>query len=157
MLREHPEFTETLSRLAGKVELGVKAFFDRAVFRARVAEERGIEAEAPASGRAYMQQKQLERELDEAARTFVAECARASHDSLAATADDGRINPAQPFAAARANQEMLLNAAYLVLSADEQRFVDVLDSLRERYALQGVTYELTGPWPPYNFVGERDE
>jgi hypothetical protein len=157
MLAEHPEFRETLSRLEGKVELGVKAFFDRAVFRARFAEQRGVDAEAPVSGRAYMQQKQLEREIDEAGRTFVAACARDSHGALAAAAEDGRVNPVQLVAPTRGDQEMVLNGAYLVPTADEQRFIDALDSLRERYALDGVAYELTGPWPPYNFVGERDE
>ena len=157
MLADHPEFRETLSRLEGKVELGVKAFLDRGVLRARLADQRGGEADVPASGRAYMQRKQLERELDERARAFAGECARDSHDALAAAAEDGRINATQPFAAPHADRELLLNGAYLVPAADEQRFVAALESLRERYGVDGVTYELTGPWPAYNFVGERDE
>ena len=157
MLAGHPEFAETLSRLEGKVELGVKGFLDRDAFRKHLDAQRRGAADAPESGRAYMQRKQLERELDEAARAFAVECAEISHQQLTVAAEAGRMNAAQPFAVTQPNQEMLLNGAYLLRSDDEQRFADALAALRERYAAEGVTYKLTGPWPPYNFVGESDE
>ena len=31
-------------------------------------------------------------------------------------------------------------------------FERALAELRSRYEPDGVRYELTGPWPPYNFV-----
>jgi len=46
---------------------------------------------------------------------------------------------------------MLLNGAYLV-ERGETRLDEAVRNLEQRYGERGVTYELTGPWPPYNFV-----
>jgi hypothetical protein len=46
---------------------------------------------------------------------------------------------------------MLLNGAYLV-RRDDGRLREVVAELESLYGPHGVTYELTGPWPPYNFV-----
>jgi hypothetical protein len=50
---------------------------------------------------------------------------------------------------------MVLNGAYLV--ADRKRFERelALDASERRES--GVELELTGPWPPYNFVPEETE
>ena len=52
--------------------------------------------------------------------------------------------------------EMLLNAAYLV---EAQRVADLREraaELAERHAAVGARIELTGPWPPYNFVPDGE-
>jgi hypothetical protein len=46
---------------------------------------------------------------------------------------------------------MLMNAAYLV-PAGGARLRQAVDELAARYGERGVTFEVTGPWPPYNFV-----
>jgi hypothetical protein len=51
--------------------------------------------------------------------------------------------------------EMVLNAAYLVRTSREDAFREALDQLHAAYAPQGVDFELTGPWPPYNFVADE--
>ncbi len=48
---------------------------------------------------------------------------------------------------------MLLNAAYLVRRGDEGLAREVA-SLHAEHATNGYAFELTGPWPPHNFVGE---
>jgi hypothetical protein len=50
---------------------------------------------------------------------------------------------------------MLLNGAYLVPDGDE-RFAAEVALLAEEHAAAGITFELTGPWPPYNFAEEVD-
>ena len=52
---------------------------------------------------------------------------------------------------------MILNGAYLVASGEEQQLREAVQELEERFGADGVTYELTGPWPPYNFAGEDPE
>jgi hypothetical protein len=56
-----------------------------------------------------------------------------------------------------AGGEMILNGAYLVVSGEEQQLREAVQELEERFGADGVTYELTGPWPPYNFAGEDPE
>jgi hypothetical protein len=79
------------------------------------------------------------------------ECARASHERLAAAAEEARANPPQPPELSGRTDEMLLNGAYLV-RRDDGRLTDAVDELQSLYGPRGVTYEVTGPWPPYNFV-----
>ncbi len=146
MLGDRPELATQLARLEGLLEFGVKAVLDPQVLRARLEEAREVDADE-GSGRAYMLRKRLARELDEEVQTFAAGCADASHEHLAAAAVDARVNPAQ-------SPEMILNGAYLVGAARELR--KALDELGERFGSDGVAYELTGPWPPYNFAGEEE-
>ena len=47
---------------------------------------------------------------------------------------------------------MLLNGAYLVAREREHEFEEASASLREQWEESGFELELTGPWPPYNFV-----
>ena len=74
-----------------------------------------------------------------------------SHERLAAVAEEARANPPQPAELSGRTEEMLLNGAYLV-PRDDGRLRDVVAELESLYGPRGVTYELTGPWPPYNFV-----
>jgi hypothetical protein len=50
---------------------------------------------------------------------------------------------------------MFLNAAYLVPAGDDGLRGEV-DALCRAYAGLGLSFEVTGPWPPYSFVGTRE-
>jgi hypothetical protein len=152
MLRERPELAADLARLDGAEELGVKAFLDTAVLRARLEGARGSDV-AAGSGRAYMLRKRLERELDTELRTFAAACADESHARLAAASLDARANPTQ--APEVAGGDMILNGAYLVRVDAEKELRAAVADLAGRYGDDGVSYDVTGPWPPYNFVDEE--
>jgi hypothetical protein len=47
-----------------------------------------------------------------------------------------------------------LKAAYLVDKAREDDFRRVLEEIGRDYEPFGFRFELTGPWPPYSFVGD---
>ena len=49
---------------------------------------------------------------------------------------------------------MFLNGAYLVAADREGEFRAALEELEKEHGPRGASYELTGPWPPYNFVDE---
>jgi gas vesicle protein GvpL/GvpF len=150
MLRDHDRLGPTLERLRGTVELGVKGFLDPARFRARRGEE---EPEGSTeSGRAYLMRKQRDRELTEDIRAFHAACAQESHQLLAAAARESRLLPLQPPEVSPHDGDMFLNAAYLVDGRGDAQIRSRLADLESAYREDGVGYELTGPWPPYNFV-----
>jgi Gas vesicle synthesis protein GvpL/GvpF len=150
MLRENAHLSGVLERLGGRVELGVKAFLDVAAFESRHAGEG--EEEAGEGGRAYLLRKQHERRVADARASFTAACAQESHERLAAAAEESRANPLHLPEVSGGAGEMLLNGAYLVRSADEGAFREALADLEARFGPDGVRYQLTGPWPPYNFV-----
>jgi hypothetical protein len=47
---------------------------------------------------------------------------------------------------------MLLNAACLVDASELERLRGLVAEFESRYRELDVRVELTGPWPPYNFV-----
>jgi hypothetical protein len=146
LARQGPFLAELLHRLEGKVELGVKAYFTPAERSEGTPEEGDSE-----SGRAYLLRRQAERRSSVEAEQFRAACAQASHERLAAVATEARANPPQQPELSGRNEAMLLNGAYLV-ERDDRRIHDVVDELHALYGESGVAYEVTGPWPPYNFV-----
>jgi|tagenome__1003787_1003787.scaffolds.fasta_scaffold20756668_3 hypothetical protein len=136
--------TGLLAAFEGKVELGVKVYFDRAS-----AVERGAgEAE---SGQDYLRRRQAEKTASGEADAFAVDCARTSHEHLSAASLDARSNRPQASELSGRTEQMLLNGAYLVERGDA-RLEQALRELEASFGEQGVTYELTGPWPPYNFV-----
>ena len=155
MLLERPDFADLLSRLDGAVELGVKGYLDPAAFRQRLAAGRSGDEDA-AGGRAYMQRKQQEREQDVAASSFAADCAQESHERLGAAANAARANPLQRPEAVGPDRVMVLNAAYLVRADEIDGFRAELTALERAFGANGVSYELTGPWPPYNFAQDDE-
>jgi hypothetical protein len=152
MLSDRSELAAELARLEGLQELGVKAFIDTAVLRKRLRAAREVDG-AQDSGRAYLQRKLLEREFEDELLSFAATCADRSHETLAAAAADARVSPTQ--APEIAGGDMILNGAYLVPFGGEEKLRDAVAALEARYGADGVSYELTGPWPPYNFVDEE--
>jgi hypothetical protein len=75
----------------------------------------------------------------------------ATHTRLLAAADEGMLGPLQTPELSGRSEEMLLNAAYLV-PARAGRFEGAVAELQREYGELGVSFEVTGPWPPYNFV-----
>jgi hypothetical protein len=111
---------------------------------------------APVTGRAY-----LERRLDERARAaqeaaVVEEALREAHTRFLVLAEDGVLNRPQPRELTGRDDEMVLNAAYLV-AADDTSLVDEVAAAGDRYRELGLVFEITGPWPPHNFVEPGDE
>jgi hypothetical protein len=139
------ELRVALDRVRGCVEIGVKLWADRARFEA------APDATAAASGRAYLERRRTEqssaRHAAEAMRSVAAE----SHRRLLARAVDGVSNRPQPRELTGRREAMLLNGAYLVDDGGEALAAEAA-KLRDELATNGVTVEVTGPWPPHNFV-----
>ena len=50
--------------------------------------------------------------------------------------------------------ELAARLAFLVRREGFEAFRDAAERLAARYTPLGFRFELTGPWPPYNFTGE---
>jgi gas vesicle protein GvpL/GvpF len=151
--RERPALERALGELEGRQEWGAKLLADPAALRERV-QVPDADAEEPAAGAgaAYLKQRRAEREIREEVRALARDLAEDVHERLAALAVDAVTRPPQNRDLSRHEGEMLLNAAYLVESARVDELRGAVAELEERYAPLGARVELTGPWPPYNFV-----
>jgi Gas vesicle synthesis protein GvpL/GvpF len=132
-----------LAQLDGKREWGVKATLDRERLRAAVEDRDATAAlEGASPGTAFFARKRLERDLDDQAKALAGRLAADAHLRLAAVADESVRDGGA-----------LLKSSYLVDRDRERPFRDALDEVAAAGARYGFRYELTGPWPPYSFVG----
>jgi Gas vesicle synthesis protein GvpL/GvpF len=146
-----------LEYVRGQVEVGVKAFLDSERFGENQAaqndavRELGAQASPEGGGRAYLERRRVEQLVAAERERFKSESAREIHARLLGAARAGVPLPLQAPEMSNRADEMLFNGAYLV-AAQQRLFKDVLESLVRDYGESGAQFELTGPWPPYNFV-----
>jgi Gas vesicle synthesis protein GvpL/GvpF len=157
MLAERRTALDTaLEALDGRQEWGVKLLADRAAIEAaarrRAPQPLDDELAGRSEGGAYMLRRREERELRAAADRLAGDLAEDVHARLQDWASDAVVNPPQNRELSGHEGDMLLNAAYLVEAAKVERLRDVVAELQERHRELGARLELTGPWPPYNFV-----
>lgn len=148
---------DALASVRGKVERGVKAFADRDALsaglgtRSDAVREQEQRVEAAQGGRKYMEERRLQQLLDDELARARSDYASSIHARLLEAAEDGVLNPPQSPELSGRDEQMLLNGAYLVPAAAGD-FDAAFEALAREYGALGVTLELTGPWPPYNFV-----
>lgn len=149
LARDRDDLAATLEQLRGKREWGVKSVVDRERLGQAVhasdprAAELAEAAEAKPAGTAYLGRKRLERHLEARADELAARLAGEAHERLASVADRAVL--------ARSPG---LKGAYLVDEARDDDFRRVLEDVGREHEQFGIRFELTGPWPPYSFVGE---
>jgi hypothetical protein len=139
------EFVEGLDRVAGRAEWGVKAYAIEIAGPAPSA--------APTSGVAYLQKRRAQLTAQSEGLESAAREASAVHASLAHFAAGARRHAPQDRRLSGAETAMVLNGAYLVDSDRIVEFGHLVSALSKCHA--AVRLELTGPWPPYSFIGEE--
>jgi hypothetical protein len=158
---QEPLLLEELSALAGRREWGAKVFVDedrfaeafKEVSQAGAPEGEELDAGRTSSaGAAYMAALGRERKVSERLQEFGDSAVQEIHAQFEAIADKAHANPLQRPELHGRKEHMWLNGVYLVRREREEEFAQVADLLRERWSASGFDVELTGPWPPYNFV-----
>jgi hypothetical protein len=148
--REREPLTRALARLERRQEWGVKLLVDGDRLAATAAPA-GDHAQGE-GGAAYLARRRNERQAREAARALAMQIVDDVDASLRAHAVDAVRLPAQNRELSGHTGDMVLNAAYLVDADATRALHDAVDELQQRHSQLGAQIELTGPWPPYNFV-----
>lgn len=155
--RERVALTEALAAVEGRLEWAVKVLVDQRALREAALKEAGAseldpDPEHEGEGSSYLRRRRLERETRAAAGSLASELAERVHARLQDWAIDGITRPPQNRELSGHSGEMVLNAAYLVDRERTDELRELVAELEEHHRLLGVRIELTGPWPPYNFV-----
>jgi hypothetical protein len=158
LLRDEAEhFGELLAVVEGKQEWSVKLFVDPLLLATAAGPEGaggpGGEADPGAGGAAYLARRRSDRTAREAADRLAGELAEEVHARLQDWAVDAVVGRPQNPELSGHTGEMLLNGSYLVEEDGAEPFAALVAELRTRYEGVGATLELSGPWPPYNFIG----
>jgi hypothetical protein len=156
--RQRDSLSAALDALEGRLEWAVKVLVDRdrLVQAARPQSSEAPAAESSGEGSAYLQRRRTERSAREAVSRLAADTAQQVHARLQDWAIDARTRPPQNRELSGHEGEMVLNAAYLVERARTDELREIVAELEKHHGDLGARIELTGPWPPYNFVPAAD-
>jgi hypothetical protein len=149
-LREASDRLKTdLRRLEGKVEWAVKVY--------RAAEAQNVAVSTPAtSGRDYLLARSRDLSARSSAQSELREQVREIHEALGQISAEYVRNQPQDAVLSGRKEQMLLNGAYLVRRTDHARFMELVGEIADVSATQGLSVEVSGPWPAYNFTGDAD-
>jgi hypothetical protein len=156
-------FLAVLDALDGREEWGLKLLLDPAQLAAEArrrlpdADAEAAQAAQGGDGAGYMLRRRLERKVADAAGALAAEIAHEVHAELEGWAVSAVTRPSQNRELSGHEGDMVLNAAYLVESAQVDELGEMVTALEARHSEVGARIELTGPWPPYNFVPDGAE
>jgi len=149
--RMRPAVDRVVGRVAGRQEWGVRVHLDEIkARRQRLASARRATAGASTGTRFLV----LKKEQQQAVREALArgrEDVEAAFESLAGVADDARRRPPDSVEGAA---RLVLDAAFLLTPTRLTRFKKAARATATRLARHGYELTLSGPWPPYNFVGD---
>lgn len=163
MLEERgAQMRSVLGRLEGREEWGVNVFVERARLREEVVNvserlrEMGERAARSSPGQGYLLRKKIESLRDEEARAETRRVASEVEARLAAVCDGAaRLRVLKDEATEQG--ELAARFAFLVARLRFSEFRAAAERLAEEYTPLGFRFELTGPWPAYNFMEETVE
>jgi BMFP domain-containing protein YqiC len=159
MLQEQGEqFKNLLAKFAGKVEWGLKVYVDKQAYSEYIIqnEQKFKDWEQRLAklsrGAAYIFGRKMQEELEEYINDQLSIIAQEIFQDLGQDASEAKLNDILQRKVTGREQEMILNAAYLVAKhkADHlrQRGTDFI----QKYAFMALDLSFSGPWPPYNFT-----
>ncbi len=155
---EREKFNRILDRLDGKqewtlrIEFNPEQWSDALVRRVDSLRDLSEQMSRAAAGKAFLLGKKLDDEKKRASReaeeAVVGEIESAVLEKLAC---DTVAESRQQRSGAFPQINVLINRD------EEARLEELRRDLEARYAGDGVTLALTGPWPPYSFVGNEEQ
>lgn len=155
-----PELTRVFERVSGADEFGLRVHRRDAVMLGAIddmdpeiaALRREVRAASP--GQRYLLERKLAEQGKSAVRAASQRMAKKIFDELRAFARDALLRPPVPEAGRVPDATIVLNAAFLVDRKRLDEFRAAVGSHVREYQPRGLAFDFTGPWPPYNFVGE---
>lgn len=154
-LAEHRELlAKTLERLDGKqewtlrIELEPVQWSDALTGRVASLRELQNDIAAASPGKAFLLRKKLDDEKKRASHT--------AEDELVAEIEQAILAKlgCETVAESRQRRDGAFPQINVLLQRDEESVLQELrEELSSRYAQEGVTLALSGPWPPYTFAG----
>jgi hypothetical protein len=141
----HDALREVLDRVEGRREWSLKVFAPPRAHAPSAEQD-----EKPLSGADYLRRKKQATEERRSGDEAALRVAETLYESLASrTVASRRLAPQDPRLTGHEGT-MLLNAAYLVETADEADFTAAVEDLAGSGS--DLQVEVRGPWPPYSFA-----
>lgn len=154
--QHHKAIDQALDKLRDKAEWSVKGYLQEDEARRIIAaEDAGVQARRAAMSQSpgvrYLQQKQLDTLIDTALEAALSRAGNDLHQALALHAEGATALRLHASAVTGRSERMVFNAGFLLSAEALYGFRMELSEQQEAYKVIGLSLELRGPWPPYNF------
>lgn len=148
MTKYYSQFIKLISQLENKVELGIKVFCHVDQLTSEYGEPEKIDTTGKSEAQIYMLKKFSLFKRNKAALEEIKSILREMHSQCKTISVQTKINKSR-------NENILLNAAYLVDKNNIDKFKQIVNS----YNIKNKNYALilSGPWAPYNFASIKQE
>jgi len=144
-----------LDYTADKTEWSVKVFCNKAIFVKYSDKNKEPSATTDQTsllpGEAYLLAKKMRKIKEENFKQDVQMYLKDIDFTLSQFADSCRFLQCTDKSIHGRPLDMVMNTAFLVEQQTFNMFKDTLDMLAEKYRNEGLAFEFSGPWPPYNF------
>ena len=146
-----------------KEEWSVKIYCDRKVLTGQIDElsedaaslEQQIMASSP--GKAFLLKRKktdlIENEMDRLCKKY----GQGYFNEFNRLSVSVSLNNLLPKELTGRNEEMILNAAFLISKERAIDFISTARTLKKLYSSLGFYLELTGPWPPFSFISIKEK
>ena len=147
-----------LDYTADKTEWSIKVFCDKAIFVKYSDKNKEPSAATDQAsllpGEAYLLAKKMRKIKEENFKQDLQMYLKDIDFTLSQFADSYRFLQCADKSIHGRPLDMVMNTAFLVEQQTFTMFKDTLDMLAEKYRNEGLAFEMSGPWPPYNFCPE---
>lgn len=164
MLEENAEaLRAVVGRLRGREEWGVNVYADRDVLKEKIVEaserlrEMSRQADASAPGQAYLLRKKIESLRADESRAEMKRVASEAEAELGAASEGAARLRVFKDESNERGEAVAAKLAFLVARERFEEFRAAAEQLAARRAPHGFRFELTGPWPAYNFAATERE
>ena len=158
MLEEHAQgLSENFRHLEGKEEWGIKIYCDMEGLRLSVIKDDPEmvrleeEINSSSAGKAFLLKKKKQGLIEDLTNNRINEDGKVCFEILKGCCFEARLNRLLPKEVTEREEEMILNSAFLIEKCKVADFLQTADGLKEKYKHKGLSFDCTGPWPPYNF------
>lgn len=156
----HSEITEFLDFMKDKEEWGIKAHLSRTEAREKLFAEElknsGTDPEALSPGARYFRQKQLKAASEKKMEAWISATLKEVEQKLLLISVDLCRRKIHSGFDSGNELETTANWAALILADHHSQLNDLLEQAGAGSADLGLSFELSGPWPPYSFAPQLD-
>ena len=162
LLKEHnAEFKKIIADLENTDEWGLKIYCNSEQLKALLEEknelirEKTQEITSSGKGKAYFLKKKRDELIRNMLNEKISEYTQNSFEKLKKMSSRAKINKILPKEVTEKKEDMVLNSAFLVNKKLIIGFNHALVNLKTKYFDKGLSFDCSGPWPPYNFCSIR--
>ncbi|MFQ3598447.1 MAG: GvpL/GvpF family gas vesicle protein [Chloroherpetonaceae bacterium] len=143
-----------LETLKGKEEWGVKVYIGSEQLQVFLSQSKEIQEidealKTASAGKAYLLKKKRESLAGQSVSASLQEALESLYERLRLHAVEAKRNPVLSKSVTEREDEMILNAAFLIEATSRETFLQTLESARKDFTF--LTIEHSGAWAAYNF------